>query len=106
MGAGRAEKVDAGYPVSRHALSTCYVPDTTVSARDSALSPSPILTGALGGSAVKNPPSMQETWVQSLGRENPLEEDMAATPDFLPGESHGQRSLALQVHVVAESDTT
>ena len=83
MGAGHAEKVDAGYPVSRHALSTCYVPDTTVSARDSALSPSPILTGALGGSAVKNPPSMQETWVQSLGRENPLEEDMAAHSGLL-----------------------
>ena len=24
-------------------------------------------------SAVKNPPTMQETWVQSLGREDPLE---------------------------------
>ena len=83
MGAGRAGKVDAGYPVSRHALSTCYVPDTPVRARDSALSPSPILTGAPGGSAVKNPPSMQETWVQSLGREDPLEEDMAAHSGFL-----------------------
>ena len=26
---------------------------------------------------VKNPPAMQETWVQSLGWEDPLEEDMA-----------------------------
>ena len=26
---------------------------------------------------VKNPPAMQETWVQSLGREDPLEEEMA-----------------------------
>ena len=26
---------------------------------------------------VMNLPSMQETWVQSLGRENPLEESMA-----------------------------
>ena len=26
---------------------------------------------------VKNPPTMQETWVQSLGREDPLEELMA-----------------------------
>ena len=24
----------------------------------------------------KNPPAMQETWVQSLGQEDPLEEDM------------------------------
>ena len=27
---------------------------------------------------VKNPPAMWETWVQSLGREDPLEEGMAA----------------------------
>ena len=33
-------------------------------------------------------------WVQSLGREDPLGEGMAPTPVFLPGESHGQRSLA------------
>ena len=30
----------------------------------------------------------------SLGREDPLEEEMALTLVFLPGESHGQRSLA------------
>ena len=28
------------------------------------------------------------------GWEDPLEEGMATTPVFLPGESHGQRSLA------------
>ena len=26
---------------------------------------------------VKNPPAMQETWIQSLGREDPLEKEMA-----------------------------
>ena len=26
---------------------------------------------------VKNPPAMQETWVQSLGGEDPLEQEMA-----------------------------
>ena len=35
---------------------------------------------------------MQKTRVQSLGWEDPLEEGMD-TPVFLPGESHGQRSL-------------
>ena len=30
---------------------------------------------------------MQENWVQSLGHEDPLEEGMATTPVFLPGES-------------------
>ena len=28
------------------------------------------------------------------GREDPVEEGVATTPVFLPGESHGQRSLA------------
>ena len=32
---------------------------------------------------VKNPLSMQETWVQSLGWEDPLEEDMATDSSFL-----------------------
>ena len=36
----------------------------------------------------------EERWVGSLGREHPLEPEMATTPVFLPGESHGQRSLA------------
>ena len=42
---------------------------------------------------IKNLPAVQETWVGSLGWEDPLEESMATTPVFLPGESHGQRSL-------------
>ena len=36
---------------------------------------------------VKNPPSMQDTWAWTLGWEDPLEEGMATTPVFLPGES-------------------
>ena len=36
---------------------------------------------------------MQETQVQSLGREDPLEKGMATTLVFLPGEFHGQRIL-------------
>ena len=40
------------------------------------------------------------------GSGNPLEEGMATTPLFLPGESHGQRSLAgYIVHRVAKSWT-
>ena len=42
---------------------------------------------------VKNLPRMQKTWVQSLGWEDPLEEGMATTPVFLPGEFRGQRNL-------------
>ena len=42
---------------------------------------------------VKNLPAMQETRVQSLDQEDPLKKEMATTPVFLPGESHGQRSM-------------
>ena len=44
---------------------------------------------------VKNLPAMQETWVLSLGWEDPLEKEMVPTPVFLPGESHGRRSLVV-----------
>ena len=40
---------------------------------------------------VKNLPAVWETWVRSLGLEDPLEEGMQPTPVFLPGEFHGQR---------------
>ena len=32
---------------------------------------------------VKNPPAMQETWVQSLGQEDPLEEERATHSSIL-----------------------
>ena len=41
----------------------------------------------------KNHPAIQETQVQSLSLEDPLEEGMEPTLVFLPGKSHGQRSL-------------
>ena len=53
----------------------------------------PVL-GFPGGSVVKNLPAMQETWVQSLGQEDPLEKGMAPHFSILPGEFHGQGSLA------------
>ena len=52
---------------------------------------------------VKNLPAMQETWVRKI----PWRSKGLPTPVFLPGEFHGQRSLAtysLQGH--KESDTT
>ena len=36
---------------------------------------------------------MQEMQVRSLGQEDPLEREMATHSIFLPGKSHGQRSL-------------
>ena len=49
--------------------------------------------GFPGGSAVKNWPALQEMWVPSMHQEHPLEEGMATHSVFLPGKSHGQRSL-------------
>ena len=42
---------------------------------------------------VKNLPAMWETWVRSLGEEDPLEEGMAICSSILPEKSHGQRRL-------------
>ena len=41
---------------------------------------------------LENLPAMQETQVQFLGLEDPLEKEIP-TPVFLPGLSHRQRSL-------------
>ena len=47
---------------------------------------------------VKNPAvnagDVRDTGFHSWGWEDPLKEGMQPTPVFLPGESHGQRSLA------------
>ena len=38
---------------------------------------------SLVAQTVKNPPAMEETWVQSLGCEDPLEEGMATHSSIL-----------------------
>ena len=38
---------------------------------------------------VKNPPAMQETWVQSWDRKIPWRRERLPTPVFWPGEFHG-----------------
>ena len=59
-------------------------------------------TGFLGGSVVKNPHAKQETRVSSLGREDPLEEEMAAHSGILAWEISwteepgGLQSMGLQ----------
>ena len=42
---------------------------------------------------VKNLPAIQETWIQSLGQEDPWWREWLPTPVFLSGEFQGQRSL-------------
>ena len=54
---------------------------------------------SLGAQTVKNSPGMRETWVQSLGWEDPLEEDMATRSSILawripwPGEPGKLQSM-------------
>ena len=62
---------------------------------------------------VKNLPAVQETHVPSLGQEDPQvgkipwRREWKSTPIFLPGEFHGQRSLAgYRPWGCKESDTT
>ena len=42
--------------------------------------------GFPGGSVVKKPPAKQETWVQFLGQEDPLEREMATHSSILAWE--------------------
>ena len=49
--------------------------------------------GFPGDSVVKNPPAKQDIWVLSLGRKDPLEEEVATHYSFLPEKSHEQRSM-------------
>ena len=53
-----------------------------------------LLGVSLVAQIVKHLPAMQGTQIQSLGQEDPLEKEWQPTPVFLPGEFHGQRSLA------------
>ena len=65
----------------------------------------PFDVGFCGGSAVKNPLPMQEiqeTWVRSLGQEDPLEKEMATHSSILAWgippteEPEGLQSMGLQ----------
>ena len=55
---------------------------------------------------VKSLPAMQETWVQSLGQEDPLEKQMATHSGVLAWENPMDRgALQATVHRVAKSWT-
>ena len=68
------------------------VPSVCQSLTDLASSP-PGLRDLQTAQAVKNLPVVWETWARSLGREDTWRRTWRPTPVFLPGESHGQRSL-------------
>ena len=58
---------------------------------------------SLVAQTVKNPPAMQEIWVPSLGREDPLEKGMATHSNILAWRIPWMEA---SVHGVTETDTT
>ena len=66
-----------------------------------------VFLASLVAQLVKSSPAVLETRVQSLGREDRREKGMHPSPVFLPGESHGQRSLSgYSPQVCKELNTT
>ena len=65
------------------------------------------LRASLVAQMAKRLATMQETWVQSLGQEDPLEKETATHSSFLPGKSHGWRNpVGDSPRCRRESDTT
>ena len=54
---------------------------------------------SLVAQTVKNPPAMQETWVQPLGWEDPWRREKLPTPECLWGKFHGQEEPHRQATV-------
>ena len=80
----KCPSVDDGYKISdTHVTHTCTMEYYAAIKRTS-----------LVAQTVKNLPAVQENSLQSLSWEDPLEREWQPTPVFLPGKSHGQRSLA------------
>ena len=84
----------------QHLLRTYYMQGTWLDATGMGM-----YKTSLVAQTAKHLPTMQETWVQSLGGEDPQEKEMQPTPVFLPGKFHGQRSLLGYSHGVAKSQT-
>ena len=65
------------------------------------------MRGFPGSSVVKNLPAMEEIWVQSLGQEDPLEEEMVTHSSILTWEiPRTTVSGGLSLWGLKESDTT
>ena len=54
---------------------------------------------------VKNLPAVQETWIGSLGQEEPLEEEMATHSSILAWNSWDREAQQATVHGVAKNQT-
>ena len=70
------------------------IPESGISAGEGADYPLQCSRASLVVQLVKNSPALWETWVQPWVRKIPWRRAWQSTPVFLPGEFHGQRSLA------------
>ena len=62
--------------------------------------------GFTGSSGVKNLPALKETWAQSLGQDNSLEEEMATHSSILAEKNPMDRGAwQATVHGITESQT-
>ena len=62
--------------------------------------------GFPGSSGVKNLPALKETWAQSLGQDNSLEEEMATHSSILAEKNPMDRGAwQATVHGITESQT-
>ena len=66
-----------------------FIPGSGRSTREGTGSPLQCSWASLVAQLVKNLPTMQETWVWSLGWEDPLRRERLPTTVFWPGEFHG-----------------
>ena len=74
------------YPIIikiRTSICPCLIPGSGRSAGEGIGYPLQYSWASLVAQLVKNPPVMQETWVRSLGQEDPLEEGMATHSSIL-----------------------
>ena len=90
---GKESACNAGDPGS--------IPESGKSAGEGIGYPLQYSWASLVAQLVKNLPAIQETWVRSLGWEDPLEKGRLSTPVFWPGEFQG----LYIVHGVAKSWT-
>ena len=82
------------------------VPGLGISAREGISYTLQYSWASLVAQLVKNPPTMRETWLRSLGWEDPLEEGMATHSSILAWRIPVDRGAwRVAVHVVTNSQT-
>ena len=88
MGEGGFPDSSVGKESTCNAGDSGSIPGSGRSAGEGIGHPLQYSSASLVAQLVKNPPAMRDTWVQSLGWEDPLEKGNVPTPVFWPGEFH------------------